>query len=418
MDEEIRLVHPDEIRPDPNQPRVVFDDDKIRELAETYKSHGVINPIEVDENNTIILGERRWRAAKLAGVDVPVRTKTGLSASERLERQLIDDAHREDLDPVERAWAYGTAVININTGKHYTISEIKAMPQDRLIKLLIDGDSLKGGVIHQQSGTAELARRLGINQMTIWNYIQILHLKPKTQRYISSDDIPYTYARVVTRLSDNEEAKRKIEAILCEDANKTKENKRFKTREDLEAAVDLLLVKEEEERTITEQKTKIFDAVAEGKLEASKIDEIKEIARVSDKLAESVIEGAIELERAIESADMIGEISEVFDVTEEQKDIFVRKLQEDEQILEDYKEKVLERVKKSMTSTPAERAAPREPIGRISPVKRIIEVRDIIKNTFKRLLGNCDVHERRSALRVLIEIRDEIEELIGILTED
>jgi len=416
MGEEIKIVHTDEIRPDPDQPRVIFDEDKIRQLAETYKSHGVINPVEVDENNIIILGERRWRAAKLAELDVPIRVKAGLTASERLERQLIDDAHREDLDSVERAWAYGTAVININTDKNYSINEVKKMDWSRLISLL--GANGAKTAAHIPHGTAELARRLGMNQMTISNYVQILYLEPKTREHIVSGDVPYTYARVVARLSGNVEAKKKIEAMLREDAQKDKGHKRFRTREDLEAAVSLLLVKEDEEEAVIEQKARIFKGVTEGKIKASNIEEIKKIAQVSDKLADSVIEGTVELKRATESAKMMDEVSEMFGVTEQQKDTFVRKLQEDEEMLEGYKESVLSQVKKSMSATPEERALPQQPVGRVSPVESISNVLNQIRTKFKIYIGNCDVHERRRALKVLKEIKSEVESLITLLTED
>lgn len=93
----------DSVSPDPDQPRKTFDEDRLRELAETYRVEGQIVPIEVDEDGVIVTGERRWRAAKLAGlgeVDVIVRTPR-----DRLRRQLIEEFHREKIEDIERARA-------------------------------------------------------------------------------------------------------------------------------------------------------------------------------------------------------------------------------------------------------------------------------------------------------------------------
>lgn len=65
-----------------------------------------------------------------------------MSPSERFERQLVDDAHRKDLSPLDRAWAYATAIININTGKSYTIKEVKEMDRSLLLNLV---STSKGG---------------------------------------------------------------------------------------------------------------------------------------------------------------------------------------------------------------------------------------------------------------------------------
>jgi len=98
-----------DIQPGSGQPRKVFDEDKIKELAESIKEHGVIQPLIVHKEGRyykIIAGERRWRAAKLAGLEtVPVIEK---DATEReiLEIALIENIQREDLNPIEEAEAF------------------------------------------------------------------------------------------------------------------------------------------------------------------------------------------------------------------------------------------------------------------------------------------------------------------------
>jgi len=189
MSEIIEYIDPNLLKPDPNQPRQTWtekDLEELKELAETFKTCGIIHPIEVDENNVIILGERRWRASKIAGLNkVPIRRQTGLSYSKRFERQLVDDAHRRDLNPLDRAWAYATAVVNINTGKNYTIKQVKEMDRDRLVNLLTYSKVLSGkeggkGLGGGQSGQAELSRRIGVPQRTIGYYLSLLKAEPKT----------------------------------------------------------------------------------------------------------------------------------------------------------------------------------------------------------------------------------------------
>jgi len=76
----IKEIEVEKIKPDPEQPRESFDKEKLKELAQTFKTQGIIQPIEIDENYQIITGERRWRAAKLAGLKkIPCKIVRGLT---------------------------------------------------------------------------------------------------------------------------------------------------------------------------------------------------------------------------------------------------------------------------------------------------------------------------------------------------
>src|SRR5947209_250810 len=102
----IEMMDPNKIKPDPNQPRKTFDEEKIRLLAETYKIEGMITPIEVDEKLKIIIGERRWKAAILARLKkIPVVVNP---SKNRLQRQLIEEFQKENISPLERAKALRT----------------------------------------------------------------------------------------------------------------------------------------------------------------------------------------------------------------------------------------------------------------------------------------------------------------------
>ncbi|MGI6563776.1 MAG: ParB/RepB/Spo0J family partition protein [Clostridia bacterium] len=104
---EVDIYH---IQPDKNQPRKNFDTETLNELAQSIKRSGVLQPILVREEKpntyTIIAGERRWRAAKLAGLKtIPVIVKN-LTDIEMIEVSLIENLQREDLNPIEEAKAY------------------------------------------------------------------------------------------------------------------------------------------------------------------------------------------------------------------------------------------------------------------------------------------------------------------------
>lgn len=99
----------DQVAPDPDQPRRFFDEKALADLAVSVKEHGIVQPIVVTPNGKtflIVAGERRWRAAKLAGLDtVPAIVRT-LSGQHRLEISLIENLQRRDLNPIETATAY------------------------------------------------------------------------------------------------------------------------------------------------------------------------------------------------------------------------------------------------------------------------------------------------------------------------
>jgi ParB family chromosome partitioning protein len=105
-----RSVPLDRIGPNPMQPRRDFDDESLRELAESFKMNGVMQPLVVRANGgsyTIIAGERRFRAARLAGLsEVPVMLAGEVSDAKMLELALVENLQREDLNPMEMAEAY------------------------------------------------------------------------------------------------------------------------------------------------------------------------------------------------------------------------------------------------------------------------------------------------------------------------
>jgi len=105
----------DDVRPDPDQPRKVFNEDDIASTAFTIESQGIINPIEIDENDMIVTGEIRWRAAKKAGLKQVPCVVWEDGTHKRFERQVVENLHHHQLSDQDRE----AAIVKLwKTGKY------------------------------------------------------------------------------------------------------------------------------------------------------------------------------------------------------------------------------------------------------------------------------------------------------------
>ncbi|GMO11902.1 MAG: ParB/RepB/Spo0J family partition protein [Treponemataceae bacterium] len=161
------------LRPNPHQPRHEFSDESLQELAASIKEHGVIQPITIEDsgdgNFFIIAGERRTRAAKLAGLShVPVILKS-YTDIKRLEIALIENIQREDLNPVDEAAAY-----------------------QKLMEL---------GNLSQE----DLAQRVGKKRSTVANALRLLKLPPKMLNALKSGKITSGHGRALLAIADETE---------------------------------------------------------------------------------------------------------------------------------------------------------------------------------------------------------------------
>ena len=114
---ELKNLKLSDIAPDENQPRRDFDRETLEALAASIKEHGVLQPIVVtkeDGKYKIVAGERRWRASKIAGLDKIPAIVRSLDSQNRLELSIIENAQREDLNPIELATAYAKLKAQFN----------------------------------------------------------------------------------------------------------------------------------------------------------------------------------------------------------------------------------------------------------------------------------------------------------------
>ena len=158
-----------EIEPNQDQPRKAFDQEQLEELADSIRKYGVLQPLLVQkkgESYEIIAGERRWRAAKLAGLKtIPVVIRE-YSPQQAMEIALIENVQREDLNPIEEARAY---------------------------QRLMQEFSLK---------QEEIAERVSKNRTTITNSMRLLNLAPEVQQMLVEGRITSGHARALLAVAD------------------------------------------------------------------------------------------------------------------------------------------------------------------------------------------------------------------------
>jgi ParB family chromosome partitioning protein len=173
----------DRVDPNPRQPRDAFDEESLHELATSIEAVGVLQPIVVrpqEDRFQIVMGERRVRAAKLAGL-VTIPAIVRLTEEDHLLRDaLIENIHREDLNPLEEAAAYQ--------------------------QLLVDF-----GVTHE-----DLASRIGRSRSAITNSIRLLRLAPSVQRRIAAGTLSAGHARAVAKLAEHHHQERLADRIVAE----------------------------------------------------------------------------------------------------------------------------------------------------------------------------------------------------------
>ena len=160
-----------QIEPNREQPRKMFDEDALIELSESIKQYGVLQPLLVQKKDNyyeIIAGERRWRAAKLAGVkEVPVIIKD-YSTQEVMEIALIENIQREDLNPIEEAQAYQRLI------KEYNLK------QD------------------------EVAEKVSKSRAAITNSLRLLKLDERVQEMVMEGKLSNGHARTIIGIEDGE----------------------------------------------------------------------------------------------------------------------------------------------------------------------------------------------------------------------
>ena len=181
--EEIVEVNLDELRSNPYQPRKVFDEEKLNELADSIKEHGVFQPIIVKKSikgYEIIAGERRVKASQIAGKETIPAIIRDFSDEAMMEIALLENLQRENLNSIEEANAYKKLLDTLNLTQE------------------------------------ELAKRLGKSRSHITNMLGLLNLPEEVKNLINEDKISMSHARVLSKIEDKEKIDEFVGLILNE----------------------------------------------------------------------------------------------------------------------------------------------------------------------------------------------------------
>lgn len=180
---ELKQIELSEIVPDENQPRREFSPEALDALAASIKEHGVLQPIVVtreDGQYKIVAGERRWRASKIAGLEKIPAIVRSLDSQNRLELSIIENAQREDLNPIELATAYAKLKNQFN---------------------LSDED---------------IAAKVGKSEVTVQNTLRLLNLPDEAKHIMIKEKIPEGVMRPLVN-RDEKTIKKVLDKIVKED---------------------------------------------------------------------------------------------------------------------------------------------------------------------------------------------------------
>ena len=167
----LREIKVDEIQPNPYQVRFIWNEQELAELAQSIKANGVIQPIivrPISSGYQLIAGERRWRAAKLAGLQMVPAIIRPVKDDEMLELALVENIHRADLNPIERANAYQRYLSTLSLTQ------------------------------------ADAAQRLGEDRSVIANYLRILDLPSEIKQMLIEGQLTMGHARAILALPTDE----------------------------------------------------------------------------------------------------------------------------------------------------------------------------------------------------------------------
>lgn len=165
----IQKISLNKIKPNSQQPRKIFNQDKIIELASSIKEHGIIQPLvlkQEEENYIIIAGERRWRAAKYLNLQEVPAVIMDISDEELLQVSLIENIQREDLNPIEEALAYDKLINQFNLTQE------------------------------------ELSEKVGKSRPSIANSLRLLNLDSRVRDYIIQGLLSEGHGRAILGLKD------------------------------------------------------------------------------------------------------------------------------------------------------------------------------------------------------------------------
>jgi ParB family transcriptional regulator, chromosome partitioning protein len=236
--EEVIEISVGKIKSNPWQPRTNFDKEKLQELVDSIREHGIIQPLIVTKVNTgyqLVAGERRLKAARILGMfRVPVIVRD-IDDMKKLELAVIENVQRSDLNILEESEAYNR------------LMEEFSLTQE------------------------EVAKKVGKSRSTIANILRLRDLPASIKKYLNNEKISFGHAKILLSLENEKKQKELVQRILVEDLNVRETEEEFKevTVKTHQRAVRKdanLLAQEEALRNYLNTKVKIQDKKGKGKI--------------------------------------------------------------------------------------------------------------------------------------------------------
>lgn len=258
-DSGVREIRITDIEPNSSQPRKYFNDEKLSQLAESIKQHGVVQPLIVQRDGDvykIVAGERRWRASRLAGLQTVPAIVRDLSNKQVMEIALIENLQREDLNPVEEAEAYDKLISDFN------------MTQE------------------------EISATVGKSRPAIANSLRLLSLQDKIKTRLIAGEITSGHARALLAINDTTLQLKAVEEIIKKELNvrdtellvkRLTKQKILKKKETSDVEYHAI---EERFREVFGTKVKIMNNKKNGKIliEYYSLDELDRIIGLVEKI--------------------------------------------------------------------------------------------------------------------------------------
>ena len=253
--ESIIEVDINKIEPDENQPRTNFNNDSLNELADSIRNLGIVNPIVAKKNGEfykIITGERRWRAARIAGIKtVPVIIKE-YSELETIEVALIENVQREDLNLIEEAMTYKKLAEEFNLSQE------------------------------------EISKKIGKSRTVVTNAMRLLKLDQRVQNFLSEGKISAGHARALLGIENNDIQFETAEKII-DDGISVRETE------------ELVKIINEKKEEVSEEKNEIkTDNIEKNNVYENISNELNQIlgtkVSIKNKLKNGKNKGKIEIE--------------------------------------------------------------------------------------------------------------------------
>ena len=184
----LAMIPIDQISPNPYQPRKAFNEASIEELARSVRQHGIVQPLVVtktgDNKYRLIAGERRFRAAQRAGLSrIPVVVKETMTDSDVLQVALIENIQREDLNPIEEAYAY------------HQLHEDFSLTQE------------------------EISKRVGKERSTVANFLRLIKLPDSVKKLLASGQLSMGHARAILAVDSAKKQEQLAERVVKRNLN-------------------------------------------------------------------------------------------------------------------------------------------------------------------------------------------------------